>query len=262
MAGQQNGLPMFWHIMNDQGLYMKNLITKLLNLLFHKFGEFYCRKVSRREYKALPFVPNERIIEYGFVFSSLSQISPHALLDVGTGKGSLPNLLQICGLEVTAIDNFEDYWAKGVFNRHFNVINDDIINTKLEKKFDFITCISVLEHIENFNAAIQSMFSLLNPEGHLLLTFPYNEKKYIDNVYDLPGAGFGKNVSYICQVFSRNEVDHWLKKNSGNIIKQEYWQIYTGEFHTFGDGLYPPLQAEKEEKHQLSCILIQKRRYE
>ena len=57
---------------------------------------------------------NERPIEYRFVFDVATRVAPTTVLDVGTGKTSLPHLLWICGYEVTAIDNVSDYWADGL----------------------------------------------------------------------------------------------------------------------------------------------------
>jgi len=51
------------------------------------------------------------------------------------------------------------------------------------------------------------MFSLLKTKGHLVLIFPYNEKKYLDNVYKLADAGYGRTVPYICQVFQNVFLD-------------------------------------------------------
>lgn len=235
------------------------MMKSLKSRIIHRFGRLYCEEVCRAEYEAQQFLPNERVVEYRFVFHSVLRTSPTTVLDVGTGKSALPHLLATCGYIVTAIDNIYDYWPGGMFNRHFHVINDDITNTKLKRKFDFITCVSTLEHIKEHKTAIQSLFTVLNPGGHLVLTFPYNENMYIENVYKLPGAGFGKHVSYICQVFSRNELDDWLKTNKGIILEQEYWQCYTGNFWTFGEDVYPPRQVDEHEKHHLSCILIQKR---
>src|SRR3990172_2031450 len=179
--------------------------------LIHTFGRLYSQQVCRREYEGQTFhQPNERIIEYRFVFHSILRISPFTILDVGTGVTALPHLFTTCGLMVTAIDNIRDYWPCGMFNRHFYLINDDITNTRITRTFDLITCVSTLEHIKDHKAAIRSMFILLNPGGHLALTFPYNENQYVENVYALPQAGFGKGVPYTCQVFSRNELNEWL----------------------------------------------------
>lgn len=233
----------------------------IIKSIIHKFGKWYCKKVCEIEYKKRPPLRlNERPIEYSFVFRQLSRFCPSAVLDVGTGKTALPHLIRNCGFNVTAIDNIHDYWTSGMFNRHYHVIDDDISNTKLKKTFDFINCVSVLEHIQNFNNAVKNMFNLLNPNGYILLTFPYNENTYIHNVYKLPGAGYGQNFPHIiCQVFSRNELDNWINSNGGIIIEQEYWQFWEGEFWTFGKQLSPPVKVNKNDRHQLTCILIQKK---
>jgi predicted SAM-dependent methyltransferase len=164
-----------------------------------------------------------------------------------------------CGFLVTSIDNISDYWPVGMINRHYYVINDDITSTRLKPTFDLITCISVLEHIKDYTAAIKSMFSLLRPEGHLILTFPYNEKNYVKNVYELPGSGVKEEYPFITQVFSSNELSTWTEENDGIILEQEYWRFFTGEYWTFGDMICPPIQVDKNEDHQISCVLIQKR---
>lgn len=229
-----------------------------LKSYIHHFFKLYLERTLKQEYNSQQFQPNERLIEYHFVFQAFLHTSPKTVLDVGTGITALAHLLRTCGFIVTATDNIYDYWQQGMFNRHFYLLNDDIANTQLKEKFDLITCISTLEHIKNFHRAIKNMFSLLNPQGHLVLSFPYNENQYIENVYQLPGAGFGKNVPYICQVFSRNELNGWLEENKARIIQQEYWQIYAGQFHTFGKEIYPARKVEKEQRHQLTCVLIQK----
>ncbi|KPK97628.1 MAG: hypothetical protein AMJ95_08075 [Omnitrophica WOR_2 bacterium SM23_72] len=199
---------------------------RLLKKIVHKLGRWYIRELNKREYKSQRFKKNERDIEYRFVFNSLLQTNPITVLDIGSGTTSLPSLMNTCGFVVTAIDNIYDYWPSGMFNKHFYVVNDNIVQTKITEKFDLITCISVLEHIKNHKSAIQNMFSLLKPGGHLVLTFPYNENSYIENVYKVPNAGYGQNVPFICQVYSRNELNSWLKDNGGILLEQEYWQVF------------------------------------
>lgn len=234
--------------------------AKMINLLVHKLGRWYVREVCRREYsgRAARQV-NERPVEYRFALEHLSRLTPSTVLDVGTGTTALPHLLSNCGFAVTAIDNIRDYWAGGdVINRHYHVIDDDIINTKLAEKFDFVTCISVLEHIPDHPAAVGSMFSLLNPGGYLALTFPYNEERYVENVYKMPESGYGRDEPYVCQVYSRAQVDDWLARNGGTLVAQEYWQMFTGELWTFGERLRPPVQVDREGPHHLSCLLLRK----
>jgi len=227
--------------------------------MVNRIGLAYTQMLNKKEYHAQTFDSiNERPVEYEFLFRHLTKQAPKTILDVGTGLTALPHLMRTCGFVVTAIDNIKDYWPNGMINRHFYVINDDITHTSLTSKFDFITCISVLEHIKNHAAAVKSMFSNLNPGGHLILSFPYNEKNYVENVYKLPGSNVKELFPFITQAYSRRELDAWLSENGGKILQQEYWRFSTGEYWTLGDPLCPPIQVDKNELHQISCILIQK----
>jgi SAM-dependent methyltransferase len=201
---------------------------------------------------------NERPVEFGFVFRILGEIYPRTVLDVGTGTTALPHLLHNCGCLVTATDNVRDYWPSGMFNRHYHVIDDDITATRLSGDFDLVTCISVLEHIPQPDRAIQNMFSLLRRDGHLVLTFPYNERRYVRNVYDLPRSSYGAGAPYITQAYSRSDVERWLQGTGGVIVEQEYWRFWEGDYWTVGKQLIPPQKVTADDAHQLTCILMRK----
>ena len=234
-------------------------LLKRMKPLVNRIGMSYVSLLCRREYATQRFTGiNERPIELSFLFRQLTRLWPQTVLDVGTGVTALPHLMRTCGFMVTAIDNVRDYWPSGMVNRHYHVINDDITAPRLRETFDFISCISVLEHIRAHDAAVRSMLSLLNPGGHLLLTFPYHEERYVENVYLLPGAGVTDIPPFITQVFSRREVDGWLRANGGTLCEQEYWRFFEGEFWTFGNRVTPPRQVGRDEPHQVSCLLIRK----
>jgi len=229
----------------------KQIVKNLLN----RYPAWICR----REFENQTFMRfNERPIEFGFVFRKLEEIYPRTILDVGAGTTALPHLMRNCGFLVTATDNIHDYWPSGMNNRHYHVINDDITDTRLSDTFDLITCISVLEHIQKPDDAIRNMFSLLKPNGHLVLTFPYNEKSYVRNVYELPGSSYGKGAPYITQSYSRSELERWLRENRGTILDQQYWQFWDGDHWTVGKQLIPPRRVTANDKHQLTCILMRK----
>jgi SAM-dependent methyltransferase len=238
------------------------VVKKTVLRLYCLLGRLYLAPILLLEWKrpaSLKDKPrNERPIEYGFAFKWLAKICPEEVLDVGSGNGSWPHIMADCGFRVTAIDKITGYWKGDFFNRHYHIINDDITKSKLTKEFDFITCLSVLEHIPNHQDAIDGIFSLLKPGGHLVLTFPYNEERYVDNVYELPGAGYGQDYSCICQVFSRKEIDAWLKDKPAKVIDHEYYDIFGGDLWTFGERVYPPCKVEKGQKCHLTCVLIQK----
>jgi SAM-dependent methyltransferase len=230
-------------------------VKQTLKNLLNRYPEWLCRQ----EFESQVFTRfNERPIEIGFVFRKLGDIYPRTILDVGTGTTSLPHLMRNCGCLVTATDNVRDYWPSGMLNRHYHVIHDDITETRLSDHFDLITCISVLEHIQKPDNAIRNMFSLLKPNGHLILTFPYNERSYVRNVYELPGSSYGKGEPYITQSYSRRELERWLRENHGIILAQEYWQFWEGDHWTVGKQLIPPRSVSADDKHQLTCILIRK----
>lgn len=229
---------------------IKAFLFSILNL--------YPQWINKREYKNNPYTFNERPVEYGFVFRQISRLYPAKVLDVGTGTTALPHMMRNCGLKVTAIDNIKDYWPVGMFNRHYYVIDDDITATNISDTFDLITCISVLEHIENYKDAVKNMFSLLKSGGHLILTFPYTEHEYVENVYELPGSNVKGFSPYQTHSFSRADLDNWFEKNGGNILEQEYWRFWDEKYWTVGNKLIPPKQVEVGERHQMTCLLVQK----
>jgi SAM-dependent methyltransferase len=183
---------------------------------------------------------------------------PKRILDVGTGLTALPHSMRSCGFHVTAIDNIKDYWPTDITNRHYHVIDDDIRNSKLTGHWDVITCISVLEHIVEYKSAIKSMFNLLSPGGYLIISFPYNERKYCKNVYALPDSSVVVEYPFETQAFSRIEVDGWLKLAPFEIICQTYWNFFDGEYWTCGELVAPPVKVNKEESHQMSCMLLRR----
>lgn len=223
------------------------------------FGTRFLNRILYQEFSHQVDAPfNERAVEYAFVFKQLAKYCPGTILDVGTGMTALPHVMRNCNFKVTAIDNVTDYWANGMFNRHYFVIDDDITDSKLDQKFDCITCISTLEHIVNFNKAVENMSNLLNTGGIAVITFPYNEKKYCPNVYELPDSKAPKNLPFITQAFSRAEIDHWCKTYNLVLVEQEYWGFFTGEYWSTGERLPFPEQSTKLVRHQNSCIVFQK----
>ena len=232
---------------------------RITTSVFMAFTRFFTNILCRKEYTAQRIgTLNERPLETAFLFNSLCEIWPSTILDVGSGRSSLPHLMSGCCLKVTAIDNIRDYWKEGMFNRHFHVIDDDILNSHLTESFDAISCISVLEHIANHRDALSAMYKLLTPGGHCILTFPYCETEYIPDVYALPDTWNTQKHPFVAQAFSRKEIDVWCNDNSWIIKKQVYWQFCTGDFWTCGERLSIPIISAADKKHQLSGLLIEK----
>ncbi len=226
------------------------------------FGRLFLLPLLYMEYRfqkpAGKAVCNERPIEYTYALRWLAQTCPREVLDVGSGRSAWPELVAKCGFHVTAIDKIRDYWRGDFFNRHYYVKNQDVTRPTLTRQFDLITCLSVLEHIPNHRDAMDGMFRLLKPGGYLVLSFPYNEGNYVENVYQLPGVGYGRDYAFICQVYSRPQIDLWLAGGRGRIVDQAYYEVFTGDLWAFGERLCPPREVSKTQKHHLTCLVIQR----
>ncbi len=233
---------------------MAHPLFKIYNFL----GRNFLEPLLKKEQIKRPFPEiNERPVEYAFAFKHLRQLCTGPILDIGPGQSSWPHLLSICGYKVVAVDKIGGYW-NSFFNRHYKVLSDDITNLKLEDKFQFVTCLSTLEHILDHRTAVKGMHDALEVGGYLILTVPYNELFYHSNIYEHPEAGYGQSAKYIAQVFSRKEVDSWLAGTSFEIVDQEYSQVFTGDYWTMGEKIIPSLAVGRTELHQHTCLLLQR----
>lgn len=230
----------------------------------HWLGEQYIRLVLRSQAEAQrPRPINERPVELRFLLKCVDDLQPACVLDVGPGESPLPAVLRNCGCQVTAVDNLSDYWRPGkrrLVNRHWHVVNDDIRRpATLRPGFDLISCISVIEHIDDATAAFRSMIDLLTPTGHLVLTCPYNEMRYVEDVYQLTGGDLDPPQSYRCASYNRATIDQWLGPTpAGRIVTQEYWRFWAGDVWRQGDRLARPEMTSATEPHQLTCMLIRR----
>lgn len=206
---------------------------------------------SRRDRRRV----NERPLEYAFALRCLAELHPTKVLDVGTGTTAWPQLLANCGFNVTAVDEGGSYWGHQASNRHHHVLHDDITNPRIRDEFDAITCLSVIEHIEDHQAAIRGLRTLLRTGGHAIISVPYDERCFIENVYAVPGVSYGADAGYVCRMYSRREVQGWLAEGF-EIVRQEYYRVFIGDLWAFGERLRPPMETSVDEPHHLTCILL------
>lgn len=124
----------------------------------HKLEKDYWWYVSRRELikQLLPQKPNLKI------------------LDIGCGAGKLLEELksygQVYGIDSSsqAVKFCKQRGLKHIYINKFPQVPKSI----LKKKFDVITCLDVIEHIEDDTKAIKTITNLLVPGGRLILTVP------------------------------------------------------------------------------------------
>jgi hypothetical protein len=158
------------------------------------------------------------------------------------------------------MDNVRDYWPQGMVNRHWTVLDVDITNgdKTLSRKFEAITCISVLEHIEDQTRAIRKMVELLPSAGHLILTTPFSFYDPDPNVYTRADALYGKDAPYICRSSSACELNDWLSCGL-TLEKRELWRLFTGPVWATGERCAWEQVKTEDEPHQLACFLFRKK---
>lgn len=241
---------------------LKMLLKAMVEPALRRAAEIFISRETELEWyggqSLHPSKRSERPIEYSFALGRIAAIYPRSVLDVGTGKTAWPHMLSSCGFQVTAIDNRTDYWKNGYWNRHWHVLDDNILNPKLGRTFDLITCISVLEHIADHNIAMKNMMNLLNPGGHLILTGPFDRDRYCPDIYQEPHIKAHYNYPFICQVFSKKEVAGWLADNRARIELAEYYRGFTGNLFREGDRLCPPEQVGIDDGPHFCCLDIVK----
>lgn len=234
---------------------------RLIKRILRAPGDYYVKFMLGREFRCQTSDPrgaNERPFEYSFALNALSLSHYQDILDVGPGLSAWPSTLSVCGYHVTALDEMKTYWEGRIINRHFHTVHDDITAPKIKQKFGIITCISVLEHIPKHLEALSGMASLLKEDGIIILSFPYNENRYISNVYELPGAGYGQGSPFVTQVFNRSVIESWLQSTGLSLVQQRYLRCFTGEFWTFGQRLQPMEEVSSDQPHHLTGIVLRR----
>lgn len=235
------------------------LLTPLIKV-GHRIGRAYVRRLVRDDFlRQRARIGNERAAEYSFALRQIALQSPRPekILDVGTGRTSWPHLLYSAGFHVTAADNVTDYWPRGMTNRHWLVRDVDITNPQgFDDTFDVLTCISVLDHVVEFDRAVANMAGMLRPNGLLLLTMPFSaHQPYDPDVCARPDSYNGKTHAYRCQSYNATQLRQWCVSNQLRVTASEYWSMWSGP--VFGTGQPLPWKLVSEaDPHQLGCFAL------
>lgn len=219
-------------------IYLKKLNNKivklkiLLNKFFsYKFTQKFIKKIKNNNKTDKQYIKyifkslqksnnilnhdNKNIIchEWNYIIEHIilnykKVINKHIInlkyLDIGCGSGSktskFSNLLNLNIKNVYGSDI--PHWGPYKQHNHkFNFIN--IINNKIETtlKFDLITCILMLHHVQDLDFLIKQIYSLLNNNG-ILIIIEHNKLDDYDNMmldilHMLYGYLYDKNISYL-----------------------------------------------------------------
>jgi SAM-dependent methyltransferase len=198
---------------------------------------------------------SERFVEYAFVFECLSQLYPQRVLDVGTGATALPSLVAVGGSEVTAIDHFAPLLA----NPSFYVWCHDIQRKRFDDPFDMILCISTLEHVFEYEDALENMVASLKPGGHLVLTMPVTEGAYVENLFRVPGNFyFDPQSTGLVRLFSLDMIQGWLAKHNLREVRRKCYSQFQGANVGDGEQRRHPVPCDNGEPIHLICLLLRR----
>lgn len=192
-------------------------------------NNFYNR-YHRKNRKIQKQIISDRNYTYQTI-TKLSKIflkSKGAVLDVGCGVGTISLYLASKGHDVIGIDissraiKLAKSSAKQIGFKYLKFENSDVstLNKFAVKKFDYVICSEVIEHVKDDKQLLKDIYKLLKPGGVLVLSTPsINAPLYRWGYLD----EFDKNVGHLRR-YSVKELTNKIDKSGFHII-----QIYKTE---------------------------------
>ena len=135
---------------------------------------------------------------------------PITLFDFGCGDGLFLRWLTCHKYKLNMI-GYDPYLAKSLGSSHFSLIRN--IKDVQGMRFDFITALDVIEHIEDEMWALTTINKLLKPDGKLLLTIPA-----FQFLYSLHDAAVGHYRRY-----NKRSIQVSLQRAGFTILHCEYF---------------------------------------
>ena len=144
-----------------------------------------------------------------YIFLNIKNYIKGLTLEVGAGIGSFTSNYKSLSSNITLseIDTDNLNFIKEKFkSENFNFTSDYTKN--INKKFDTIMYLNVLEHIEEDNKEVLDAFEKLNPNGYLIILVPAHNRLY---------SKFDKAVGH----FRRYDIDFFknIKIQKSKLIK-------------------------------------------
>lgn len=156
------------------------------------------------------------------IFSAIKKLSKlrkvKDICEIGCGVGILSDKLGKAGFKVDAFDldknavNLANRYNKG---KNVKFSHENILTKKINKKYDLVLAVEVLEHIKNDSKAVKNVSGLLNPNGFFLITVPINEGYRTE---------FDNRSGHIRR-YSKKDLTAKLEKENFRIIKTKYFNF-------------------------------------
>lgn len=148
-------------------------------------------------------------------------ISGEDILEIGSGIGTYTESFLKAGKNVTSIDTIpqiNEMLRKRFGHRYPTFgfitgdISDDTIVGRINKKFDTIVCLNVLEHVRDDEKAMSNMRRLIKADGRLILQVP--ALKFLYGTLD-------KNLGHYRR-YTLREIKDKMRDNGFSVDKHFY----------------------------------------
>ena len=119
-----------------------------------------------------------RLWEYGLSLKALREIGARKILDVGGGGSAFAPAAAWLGIEVTQVDPCPAGEAvqhqSQVLGLPLRYVQQDFLDFQSKERFDAVTCLSVIEHVQRDHDFFQKLLSYIKPGGLLILTTDFH----------------------------------------------------------------------------------------
>lgn len=159
----------------------------------------------------------------------LKRIKGKEILDIGCGAGHFLNLADSKGYSTSGIEDNADLigLSKKIYGKDLGIKKGRVEDlATLNKKFDTIVMIDVLEHIEKDEEALKLIHDRLNSSGRVVILVP---------AYQFLYGKRDKNIGHFRR-YTRNGLKKKLKESGFDVIESRYWNML---------GVIPYFIAEK-----------------
>jgi 2-polyprenyl-3-methyl-5-hydroxy-6-metoxy-1,4-benzoquinol methylase len=109
--------------------------------------------------------------------------SKPSLLDIGSGVGTMLQAATELGYNPTGVELSPELVEVSV-NKGHTVINKNVSDISLDEKFDTITMMDIIEHLENPKEILKELNPLLKSDGEIIIYTP-NHNSLIVKIADL-----------------------------------------------------------------------------
>ncbi|WEM41654.1 methyltransferase domain-containing protein [Photobacterium sp. DA100] len=109
----------------------------------------------------------------GELIADYTAVAKSNVLDIAAGSGALSLRLKDMGASVTSVDIVEENFRPDKSEINFRCMDlNSSFSEQFYERFDVITAIEIIEHLENTRVFIQNCQRLLKPGGVLFLSTP------------------------------------------------------------------------------------------